>query len=116
MRNARSLGAMALLSILLSCAAETASGPRPVAGSDAYTVTTRGPRGSAGVLIAQHAALEDARAFCNAQGRRFRSLGSSVEREPFSSQLAYTVRFRCPAPGAPELERPTVNQAPDDLL
>jgi len=89
---------------------------RQISGTDTYQMTSRARAGDTGVLIAQYSALEDARNFCAAQGRRFHALTSRVDREWLSSGVAYTVEFRCPPPGAPELQRPTVNEAPDDLL
>jgi hypothetical protein len=112
------LSAFALLAVCGGCAPEAGVQAYGVqgAGQDSYAATGRSRGGDAGVLIAQSAALQDARAFCTAQGRRLLTLGDHVSQEPFSSQVTYTVRFRCPSPGSPELQRPAVNQAPDDLL
>lgn len=113
MRAARAIGAFAFLAASAGCTPEPGI---QGSGSGSYTVTGRSSSGDAGVLIAQNAALQDARAFCMAQGRRFLAVGDHVAQEPFSDRVSYTVQFRCPPPGSPELQRPAVNQAPDDLL
>lgn len=86
------------------------------AGAGVFTATGRASTGHAGVLIAQSAALGDARAFCTGQGRRFLPMGEQVTENSFGSEVSYTVQFRCPTPGSPELQRPTVRQSPDDIL
>ncbi len=106
----RVVGSLALLS---------ACSPEPTvqrAGDEGYTVKARSPESSAGILLTQNAALQNARAFCAAQGRRFLALQSGVGEEGFPRDLTYTVHFRCVDAGSPLLQRPTVDQAPDDLL
>ncbi len=118
MKAAWALCAFALLAVCAGCSSEPGvegAGVRE-SGQDGYLATGRSRAGDAGVLIAQNAALQDARTFCEAQGRRFIALADRVSQEPFSNQVTYTVRFRCPAPGSPELPHPAVNRAPDDLL
>lgn len=105
------IGAVA---ILMSCTAKPSM--RQVSGTDTYQMTSRARSGDGGVLIAQYSALEDARKFCAARGKRFSAVTNRVDREWLSGGVAYTVEFRCPPPGSPELQRPTVNEAPDDLL
>ncbi len=112
MRAVRTVAALSLLGAGFGCAPE--AGVQAGAGG-AYVLSARGPSGHAGVLLAQSAALQDARAYCSGQGRRFLSLGDEVSDPAFASGVTYTVRFRCPAPGDPELPRPTV-QTPDDIF
>jgi hypothetical protein len=118
MRAAWAVGALALLAVCGGCTSEPGVEGAGVqgAGPDSYMASGRSRGGNSGVLIAQSAALQDARAFCEAQGRRFMALADRVAQAPYSDQVTYTVRFRCPSPGSPELPRPAVNRAPDDLL
>jgi hypothetical protein len=112
------MGGFALLALCAGCGSEPGvegAGVRE-SGQDSYMASGRSRAGNAGVLIAQSAALQDARNFCEAQGRRFIALADRVSQEPLSNQVTYSVRFRCPAPGSPELPHPAVNRAPDDLL
>ena len=113
MRAARSIGALALLFACAGCAQD---GSVEQSGTDLYAVSGRSAAGEGGILLAQSAALQDARAFCTSQGRRFAPVSDHVSEGAFSSDVTYTVRFRCPPPGSPDLPRPMVNEAPDDLL
>ena len=73
MRAAWAVSALALLAVCGGCSSEPgveAGGVRQ-SGQDSYMATGRSRGGNAGVLIAQSAALQDARTFCEAQGRRF---------------------------------------------
>jgi len=118
MRAAWAVSALTLLAVCGGCSSDPgveAGGVRQ-SGQGGYMATGRSRDGNAGVLIAQNAALQDARTFCEAQGRRFIALADRVSQEPLSDQVTYTVRFRCPSPGSPELPHPAVNRAPDDLL
>lgn len=118
MRAAWAMAAFALLALCSGCGSEPVvegAGVRE-SGQDSYLASGRSRAGNAGVLIAQSAALQNARAFCESQGRRFIALADRVSPEPLSDQVTYSVRFRCPPPGSPELPHPAVNRAPDDLL
>jgi hypothetical protein len=115
MRGLLSLGGLGSLAGLFACTQT----PEPTvqgSGGDNYTVRVRAAESTTGILLAQSAALDNARAFCAARGRRFLAMGSQVAEGGIASDLTYTVRFRCPEADSPELQRPTVNQAPDDLL
>jgi hypothetical protein len=118
MRAAWAVSALALLALYAGCSSEPGVEGASVqeSGRDSYMASGRSRAGNAGVLIAQSAALQDARSFCEAQGRRFIAPADRVSQEPLSNQVTYSVRFRCPAPGSPELPHPAVNRAPDDLL
>ncbi len=113
MRAARAVGALAMVCATAGCASNPGVQSN---GSDSYVVNARAPGGNAGLLLAQNTALEEARAFCTARGKRFLSLGDRVGEEAFSTGITYSVRFSCPEPGSPALPRPMVNQSPDDLL
>ena len=113
MGMARAAGFLAVLAMLGACSAEPTVRD---AGGDSYVVTGRSSNSSTGILLAQNAALRNARSFCTAQGRRFLPLKTSVSEESFAQSLAYTVRFRCPLPRSPELQQPVVKQFPDDLV
>lgn len=118
MRAAWAVGAFALLALCAGCSSEPGvegAGVRQ-SGQDSYMASSRTRAGNAGVLIAQSAALQNARAFCESQGRRFIELADGVSQEPLSNQVTYSVRFRCPVPGSPELPHPAVNRSSDDLL
>jgi len=118
MRAAWAVAAFALLAMYAGCSSEpdVQGGGVRESGQDSYTASGRSRAGNAGVLIAQSAALQNARAFCESQGRRFIELADRVSHEPLSDQVTYSVRFRCPAPGSPELPHPAVNRSSDDLL
>jgi hypothetical protein len=118
MRAAWAVSALALLAVCGGCTSEPGveGGAVRQSGQDSYMATGRARGGNAGVLIAQSAALQNARTFCEDQGRRFIALADRVAQEPLSGQVTYSVRFRCPSPGSPELPHPAVNRAPDDLL
>jgi len=113
MGAARAVGALVMVCAIAGCASEPGVQAN---GRDSYVVNARAPGGNAGLLIAQNAALEEARGFCTARGKRFLSLGDRVSEETFSTGVTYSVRFSCPEPGSPALPQPTVNQLPDDIL
>lgn len=87
---------------------------------EALTVLGRHPAARHGILIAQNAALQEGRAICQAQGLRFRPLGSVAGEDPESGDAIYAVRFRClpgrraqaerPAPAANPQAMPKVTQ------
>jgi hypothetical protein len=113
MATARTVRALAVMCLIFGCA------PRAgvqQAGADTFVASARAPGGNPGVLLAQSAALQDARDFCKARGRRFLSVADQVAEDTFSYDVTFTVRFRCPAADAPELPRPTVNEAPDQIF
>jgi hypothetical protein len=107
------LGALGGVAALVACTPQV--GVQAASGG-AFTATVSATDGNAGLLIAQNTALSDGRAFCAQQGRRFLSIGDQIEREMLADRVTFTVRFRCPEPGSPDLPRPTVNQNLDDLL
>ncbi len=113
MATARAVSAFAVVCLIFGCAPQ--AGVQP-SGTDTFVSSARAPGGHAGVLLAQSAALQDARDYCSAQGKRFASVGDQVTEDTFSYDVTYTVRFRCPVPGSPELPRPTVNEAPDQIF
>ncbi len=113
MKAARSLSTVALICASAGCVSEPGV---KSSGADSFVVNARAPASDTGLLLVQNAALEEARAFCTSRGKRFESLGDQVGTDTFSNGLTYSVRFRCPDPGSPELPRPMVNQLPDDLL
>jgi hypothetical protein len=107
MRTVRVLWTFVLLVWVADCTA--ASGVRAL-GADTYASEGRNPGGSAGLLIVQHAAYEQAQAFC--EGRSLRLLPEAGQ----SSADIYALRFRCVAPGNPGSAKPLVDQAPDPVL
>ncbi len=112
MATARPMSAFAVVCLILGCSPQ--AGVQP-AGTDTFVSSARAPGGHAGVLLAQSAALQDARAFCTDRGQRYAAVSDEVTEDTFSYDVTYTVRFRCPAPGSAELPRPTVN-APGERL
>jgi hypothetical protein len=104
---ARVLGALVLLGWVADCT--VATGVRTL-GGDLHAASGRSPWGSAGILIAQHDAFEQAQAFCAGQHLRLLLAGDHASRG------GYTLQFRCVQPDSPELARPAVNQQHDHLL
>jgi hypothetical protein len=76
-------------------------------GGDQFVASDRASGGSAGMLIAQHAAFDQARDFCDGQRRRL----LPISNEPTRNH--YALRFRCVPPDSPELARPADNPAID---
>jgi len=105
---------LALLAGLTGCAA-TAS--VEVAADDiTYTASGRYPAPRGGILIAQSAALQEGRAMCENQGRRFRPLASAAGENPATGDAVYAVRFRClVASAAPRLQPSRRPGTGDDL-
>jgi len=79
---------------------------------DTYAVSGRFTTSVSGLLIAQNAALDEAQSFCRDKGLRFHQLQDQVR----PGDATYTVRFRCLAATDPRVQRPTVNQAPDQMF
>jgi hypothetical protein len=113
MKAAQTLGALAVVCAGAGCASEPGVQSN---GADSYVVNARAPEGNASLLLAQNAALEEARAFCTSRGKRFLAIGDHVGTDGFAGGITYSVRFRCPEPGSPDLPRPLVDQMPEDLL
>jgi len=107
MRAVRVLGAFVLSVWVTDCTA--ANGVRAL-GGDTYLSEGRNPGTSAGFLIEQHTAYEQAQAFCEGRNRRLLPEGGQ------SSADAIGLRFRCIAPESPGLTNPIVNQAPDPVF
>jgi len=98
---------VAVLAGLAGCAAQTevveiADVP------DVHTVMGRYPARRSGILIAQNAALQEGRAMCETQGRRFRPVGSVAGEDPSTGEAVYAVRFRCLPPRRAQAELPGV--------
>lgn len=104
-----------VLAGLAGCAAQTEVVEAPAEMPDIHTVMGRYPARRSGILIAQNAALQEGRAMCETQGRRFRPVGSIAGEDPSTGEAVYAMRFRClpprraqagtppdtPRPGAP---------------
>ena len=101
--------AMALMAVGAGCSTQ------PIIHSEAdniYAVSGRFTSSVPGLLIAQNAALDEAQAFCREKGLRFSQLQDQVQ----PGDATYTVRFRCLAATDPRVQRPTVNEAPDQMF
>jgi hypothetical protein len=106
--------AAALLLALAACTepvTEVIPTRTPTADDAVYTAAGRYPAQRAGILIAQNAALQQGRALCEGQGRRFRPLGSIAGEDPETGEAIYAVRFRCLAVRA--TSAPLPSRAPD---
>jgi len=101
---------LACIAGLGGCAPTTSMEPAPVEGIEVFTVSGRYPARRSGILIAQNAALQEGRAMCETQGKRFRPIGSIAGEDPDTGEAVYAVRFRCLAargsmPAAPQPTR-----------
>lgn len=105
--------AFAALCLLAGCA-QTPTASLDATGAFAISKSEAGD--SAGILIAQNKALEQARAFCGARGQEFRQLGAGVGDARANVEATYTVRFMCFDRKAPDISRPTYIVAPDPIL
>jgi len=72
-----------------------------------HTVMGRYPARRSGILIAQNAALQEGRAMCEAQGLRFRPMGSVAGEDAATGEAVYAVRFRCLPPRRAQVELPS---------
>jgi hypothetical protein len=113
MRLAAPLGAFAVLAWCGGCG--MGSTAVQSVGSDVYAISGAYPAANGGVLIAQNTALDDARAFCQQQGRRFHAVADATGRSVGGS-ATYTVQFRCLAESAPEFQHPIGVQSPADEM
>jgi hypothetical protein len=112
MRLTTRIGAFAVLIGCAGCGAGS-TGVQAV-GSDLYTISGHYPAANGGVLIAQNTALDDARAFCQQQGRRFDAVSDAAGHAAGGMEATYSVQFRCLAESAPEFQRSIGVQAPAD--
>ena len=101
--------AMALMAVGAGCSTQPSIHTE---ADDTYAVSGRFTSSVAGLLIAQNAALDQAQTFCHDKGLRFAQLQDQVQ----PGDATYTVRFRCLASSDPRVQRPTVNQAPDQMF
>jgi len=95
----------------LGACAEPVTEIVPTADDTVYTAASKYPAQRSGILIAQNAALQQGRAMCEGQGRRFRPLGSIAGEDPMTGEAVYAVRFRCLAARASQAPLPS--RAPD---
>jgi hypothetical protein len=100
---------MALMAVGAGCSTQTTIHTE---ANDTYAVSGRFTSSVSGLLIAQNTALDEAQAFCHGKGMRFHQLQDQVQ----AGDATYTVRFRCLAATDPLVQRPTVNQAPDQMF
>jgi len=101
----------AVLLLALAACAEPVTEVTPTADDTVYTAAGKFPAQHAGILIAQNAALQQGRALCEGQGRRFRPLGSVAGEDPSTGEAIYAVRFRCLAARA--TQAPLPSRVPD---
>jgi len=110
MRAARTSLMLVLLTGLTGCAVATST-VEPTAEDATYTASGRYPAPRGGILIAQSAALQEGRAMCENQGRRFRQIASAAGENPATGDAVYAVRFRCVVAGAAQHQQPS--RSPD---
>lgn len=107
-----------LIALCLAGLAGCASQPDIVRAGDipelpeTHTVLGRYPAARHGILIAQNAALSEGRAMCQAQGLRFRPIGSVAGEDPATGEAVYAVRFRCVPGRRAQAERPEPKATP----
>lgn len=110
----RLLGLLCLLSLMLLMGCAKSSGVFPT-GMDTYTIVMSGQgQVSKGELVKK--AYAEANAFCVQHGKVMQPIATNYDKNVWTAESSYELRFRALDKNDPELRRPNLKPVPDTII